>query len=150
MRQQFFGLHISWTTLLAGPPSPGSWIAGDAAKRSPVDMSYSQSQTRKRRQSSQEPCRSAAVCPLMDMNTAVGATAAFCTTLSYLPQLRKCWQTGETGDLSFAMFSVLAAGIAMWIVYGILQGDRVVIAANAVSLALLSGILYFKVREMVG
>jgi len=29
-----------------------------------------------------------------------GGVAALCTTVSYFPQLKKCWQTGETGDLS--------------------------------------------------
>ena len=50
----------------------------------------------------------------MDFVTAVGRVAAFCTTVSYFPQLKKCWQTGHTGDLSLRMLSILAAGIAMW------------------------------------
>jgi MtN3 and saliva related transmembrane protein len=86
----------------------------------------------------------------MDLVTAVGGVAAFCTTVSYFPQLRKCWQTGQTGDLSLMMFSVLAAGVALWIVYGLLKSDIVIIAANAISLALLLGILYFKLRESRG
>jgi MtN3 and saliva related transmembrane protein len=76
--------------------------------------------------------------------------AAFCTTVSYFPQLKKCWQTGHTGDLSLRMFSILAAGIAMWTLYGILKSDLVIIVANSVSLALLLGILYFKLRESTG
>ena len=44
------------------------------------------------------------------------------------------------------MFSILALGIALWIVYGVLQSDVVITTANTVSLALLSGILYFKLR----
>jgi MtN3 and saliva related transmembrane protein len=46
------------------------------------------------------------------------------------------------------MFSVLAAGVALWVVYGLLKQDWVIIAANAISLVLLGGILYFKVREL--
>jgi MtN3 and saliva related transmembrane protein len=72
--------------------------------------------------------------------------AAFCTT--YFPQLRKCWQTGHTGDLSLTMFSVLGVGVALWIVYGLMKSDVIIILANAVSLALLLGILYFKLREL--
>ena len=52
--------------------------------------------------------------PTMDLVTAVGGVAAVCTTVSYFPQLKKCWQTGHTGDLSLRMLSILAAGIAMW------------------------------------
>jgi MtN3 and saliva related transmembrane protein len=82
----------------------------------------------------------------MDITTAIGSLAAFCTTVSYFPQLKKCWQTGQTGDLSLKMFSILTAGIALWVVYGFLISDYVVIAANIVSLLLLCGILYFKLR----
>ncbi|WP_245309177.1 SemiSWEET family sugar transporter [Bradyrhizobium retamae] len=81
------------------------------------------------------------------MNTAVGLFAAVCTTVSYFPQLKKCWETGSAGDLSLKMFLILALGVATWIVYGFLQQDIVIIIANAVSLCLLLGILYFKLRE---
>jgi uncharacterized membrane protein/uncharacterized protein with PQ loop repeat len=83
----------------------------------------------------------------MHFPTLIGLLAAFCTTISYLPQLKKCWDTGSSGDLSFKMFSILAAGIALWIVYGWLQSDLVIIVANSTSLALLMGILWFKIRE---
>ena len=82
----------------------------------------------------------------MDWTTALGSIAAFCTTVSYFPQLHKCWQTGEAGDLSLKMFSILAMGVALWAVYGFLKKDYVIIAANVVSLAFLTGILYFKLR----
>ncbi|MGZ8369138.1 MAG: SemiSWEET family sugar transporter [Rhodoplanes sp.] len=84
---------------------------------------------------------------MVSLTTAVGLLAALCTTVSYLPQVKKCWETGKTGDLSLRMFSILAAGIALWIVYGVLQRDGVIIIANSVSLALLAVILYFKLRE---
>jgi MtN3 and saliva related transmembrane protein len=83
----------------------------------------------------------------MDYTTAIGGAAAFCTTVSYFPQLKKCWQTGSAGDLSFKMFAILATGVALWAVYGLLKQDLVIIGANVVSLILLLGILYFKVRE---
>jgi MtN3 and saliva related transmembrane protein len=83
----------------------------------------------------------------MDINTVIGSFAAVCTTVSYFPQLLKCWKTGEADDLSLKMFSILALGVALWAVYGFLQADKVIIAANLVSLALLAGILYFKLRK---
>jgi MtN3 and saliva related transmembrane protein len=45
------------------------------------------------------------------------------------------------------MFVTLATGVALWAVYGVLKSDFVIIIANAVSLTLLLGILYFKLRE---
>ena len=82
-----------------------------------------------------------------DMNTAVGLFAAFCTTVSYFPQLKKCWETGSAGDLSLKMFLILSLGVATWIIYGVLQKDIVIIIANSASFCLLLGILYFTLRE---
>jgi MtN3 and saliva related transmembrane protein len=67
--------------------------------------------------------------------------------VSYYPQLKKCWDTGSAGDLSLKMFLTLAAGVALWAVYGFMRSDAVIIIANSISLALLMGILYFKLRE---
>ena len=85
----------------------------------------------------------------MDFTTVIGLVAAFCTTVSYYPQLKKCWQTGSAGDLSLLMYLTLASGVALWVVYGFLVGDIVIILANAISLALQLGILYFKVQELL-
>ena len=81
------------------------------------------------------------------MNTAIGLFAAFCTTISYFPQLEKCWETSSAGDLSLKMFLILALGVTSWIVYRFLQGDLVIIIANSASLGLLLGILYCTLRE---
>jgi MtN3 and saliva related transmembrane protein len=80
------------------------------------------------------------------LTTAVGAIAALCTTVSYIPQLKKCWDTGRADDLSLNMFSLLALGIALWVAYGLLRQDVVIIIANGVSLFLLACILHFKIR----
>jgi len=84
---------------------------------------------------------------LIDLITLIGLLAAFCTTVSYYPQLKKCWATGSAGDLSLTTFITLSAGVGLWVFYGFLKSDLVIILANAVSLALLMGILYFKLRE---
>lgn len=84
----------------------------------------------------------------MDWTTTTGVLAALCTTVSYFPQLKKCWETGETGDLSVGMFLTLFAGLALWVAYGVLRNDYVVIIANSVSLCFLAGILFFKLRNM--
>ncbi|GEC17608.1 hypothetical protein NWI01_35000 [Nitrobacter winogradskyi] len=91
--------------------------------------------------------RGAGTFTAMDTATLVGFFAAFCTSVSYVPQLKKCWETGKAEDLSLMMFSVLATGVAAWIVYGIFKKDIVIIIANALSLSCLAGILWFKLRE---
>ena len=84
----------------------------------------------------------------MSFVTLVGLAAAFCTTISYIPQIRKIRESGDTEDISLTMFLILAGGIALWVVYGVLQGDGVIILANSVTLAFLSAILFFKLRNM--
>jgi MtN3 and saliva related transmembrane protein len=84
----------------------------------------------------------------MTLATLIGLVAALCTTISYIPQLKKIRETGETEDISLKMFLILAAGIALWVVYGVLQGDVVIILANSVSLMFLAAILFFKLRNM--
>lgn len=45
------------------------------------------------------------------------------------------------------MLLVLIFGLALWVVYGVLKADLVVIVANGVSLMLVAGLLYFKIRN---
>ena len=96
---------------------------------------------------SSEPWRASGRCSGMDTVTIIGLIAAFCTTFSYFPQLKKRWQTGSAGDLSLKTFATLAIGIALWVLYGFLKSDIVIILANVISFCLLIGILYFKLRE---
>ena len=85
----------------------------------------------------------------MSLVTVIGLVAAFCTTISYIPQIRKIWDSGETHDISLKMFLILTAGLALWVVYGVLQADAVIILANSVSLAFLCAILFFKIRNVM-
>lgn len=82
----------------------------------------------------------------LTMETLIGSLAAFCTTVSYLPQVRKCWTTGRADDLSLKMFLLLTVGVALWVIYGLTRGDAVIVAANSASLCFLAVILYFKLR----
>jgi MtN3 and saliva related transmembrane protein len=78
----------------------------------------------------------------------IGLCAAILTSLSYIPQVRKAWPRGSTKDLSLRMLMALTAGLVLWIIYGVLQGDWVIIAANCVGASLAGSILVFKVRDM--
>lgn len=82
------------------------------------------------------------------LETLVGLVAALCTTASYLPQVVKAWRTRSTGDLSLKMMLLLFAGLSLWVLYGFLQGDAVIILANVVSLALLANLIVFKAKEL--
>jgi MtN3 and saliva related transmembrane protein len=82
----------------------------------------------------------------MPWETFIGSTAALFTTLSYIPQVRKTWSSGETGDISLKMLLLLATGLALWLTYGLMKADWVIVAANSSSLALVLVVLSFKVR----
>jgi MtN3 and saliva related transmembrane protein len=78
----------------------------------------------------------------------IGACAAIFTSLSYIPQVRKAWPRGSTSDLSLKMLLVLTTGLVLWIGYGLLRGDWVIVAANGVGAALSATVLAFKIRDM--
>ena len=78
----------------------------------------------------------------------IGACAALFTSLSYLPQVQKAWPRGSTSDLSLKMLVVLTTGLVLWIGYGLLRRDWVIVAANTVGGALSASLLAFKIRDM--
>ena len=78
----------------------------------------------------------------------IGVCAAVLTSLSYIPQVRKAWPRGSTRDLSLHMLVVLTTGLLLWIGYGVLKSDWVIVAANSVGAALSGGVLVFKIRDM--
>jgi len=82
----------------------------------------------------------------IDLISVTGLIAGICTTLSLLPQVIKTIRTKETNDLSLYMFLFLAAGLVLWIIYGILINALPIILANLLSLILAIIILFFKIR----
>jgi len=82
----------------------------------------------------------------MEMTTLLGFAAGTLTTVSFLPQVIKAYKTRHTGDISGYMFILLLVGICLWLAYGVVMADMPIIAANGVSLVLVSIILYFKVK----
>ena len=82
----------------------------------------------------------------MDFITAIGLIAATFTTGSTLPQTLKVVKTKKTGDLSLLMYSMVVTGALLWITYGFLIGNMVLIAANSISLFFNLTVLSFKLR----
>jgi MtN3 and saliva related transmembrane protein len=78
----------------------------------------------------------------------IGILAAVLTSLSYIPQVRKAWPRGSTADLSLHMLVVLTSGLLMWVTYGVLKGDWVIVIANCVGAALSGSVLAFKIRDI--
>jgi MtN3 and saliva related transmembrane protein len=78
----------------------------------------------------------------------IGGCAALLTSLSYIPQVQKAWPRGSTADLSLKMLNALTSGLVLWIIYGLLKGDWVIIAANGVGASLSATVLACKIRDI--
>ena len=85
---------------------------------------------------------------MFNLMSMIGALAAICTSLSYIPQVKKALPRGSTGDLSVKMLSVLTLGLALWVCYGVMKGDWILVLANGVGGALSGTVLACKLRDM--
>ena len=76
----------------------------------------------------------------------VGFFAAFCTTVSFLPQVIKVYKTKSTKDISLYMFLIFTIGTFCWLIYGIIESSIPIILANTITLILSAIILLYKIK----
>jgi MtN3 and saliva related transmembrane protein len=76
----------------------------------------------------------------------IGAIAATITTLCWVPQAIKVIRTRDTAAISLVMYLMLALGVSLWLVYGILIQSWPLIGANTVTLVPVLLILALKIR----
>jgi len=77
----------------------------------------------------------------------IGYAAATMTTISFLPQLLRVVKLKSARDISLGMFLIFSTGVALWLIYGLLQHDIPLITANGITLVLALIILGFKIRH---
>jgi len=82
----------------------------------------------------------------MEIITILGLVAGSITTGSSVPQVIKTLRNKETKCLSLWMYVILMTGILLWLTYGFLTKNKVIIIPNLVSLCLTSTMLYLKIR----
>lgn len=80
----------------------------------------------------------------MEINDLIGIAAGTLTTVSFVPQVIKTWRSRSTADISFTMFLLFSAGVALWLYYGVVIHSLPVILSNVVTLALSSSIILMK------
>ena len=80
----------------------------------------------------------------MNLTTIIGLLAGLLTTLSFLPQIRKIYLTHRTRDLSLSCYLILAAGLLLWITYGILMRQVAIILPNSIIFILCMYIILMK------
>ena len=72
----------------------------------------------------------------MDFITMIGIGASALTATSLLPQLVKICREKNADEISLYMLGVLFAGVALWIYYGVLKKDMIIVISNSISLLL--------------
>jgi MtN3 and saliva related transmembrane protein len=82
----------------------------------------------------------------MDTSTLVGFIAGLFTTLAFVPQVLKIWHTKSAKDVSLLAFAAFTLGVALWLLYGILQEEPPMILWNSVTLALAVAIIGMKLK----
>jgi MtN3 and saliva related transmembrane protein len=80
----------------------------------------------------------------MDTLIVLGLVAGALTTGSTVPQVLKILKTRSARDVSTLFFLLMAAGMLLWLVYGALRSDLVIVLWNAVSFCLCVTILALK------
>ena len=73
----------------------------------------------------------------------IGFLAAILTTVAFIPQVYKVWQTKSVSGMSLTMYLIFFTGVSLWLVYGLIINSLPMILGNSITLLLTSIILYF-------
>ncbi len=73
-----------------------------------------------------------------------GHTGAVLSSITFIPQVIKAWQSKSVGDLSLLMMLIVFTSTIVWLVYGIALNLLPVIIANAIICSLSVVLIYFK------
>jgi MtN3 and saliva related transmembrane protein len=76
----------------------------------------------------------------------VGLVGGFLTTIGMVPQVWRLFKLKSAHEISLTFSLFLVAGLALWLVYGILNGLLSVIIWNGVALVLGCGMFYAKMK----
>ena len=76
----------------------------------------------------------------------LGYSAGAITSLTFLPQVIKTWKVKSAKEISLLMFVIAAVNEVMWIIYGALLDNWVIILTNIIVLSMALTMIYFKLR----
>jgi MtN3 and saliva related transmembrane protein len=76
----------------------------------------------------------------------LGLVAGTITSITFLPQVVKIWQTKSAKDLSIMMLLLLMLGVVLWLIYGLVVMSAAIIYTNSMVLAMSFIMLYFKFK----
>lgn len=76
----------------------------------------------------------------------LGYAACAVTALTFLPQVLKTWKEKSAKNVSLLMFIIAFINEVMWIAYGVLQNDMVIIVTNVIMIVMCSIMIILKLR----
>jgi MtN3 and saliva related transmembrane protein len=82
----------------------------------------------------------------MSTEILVSAAAATLTTAAFLPQALHIIRYKDTRAISLIMYVAFAAGVLLWLVFGLLIGNLPIIVSNAITLGLALAIIAMKLK----
>jgi MtN3 and saliva related transmembrane protein len=81
--------------------------------------------------------------------TIIGVIAAAFTSFGFVPQVRKMWRRRSARDVSQVTFFQMMMGYSLWLAYGVIRQDIIIVIANCVALTVLAAgvVLFYRFRE---
>jgi len=76
----------------------------------------------------------------------IGITAGILVLSSFIPQLHKGYKTKRMLDVSIYLMALIASGMFLWVIYGIIRRDPVIIGTNAAGFILNIILIILKLR----
>jgi MtN3 and saliva related transmembrane protein len=76
----------------------------------------------------------------------LGYAACTVTALTFLPQVIKTWKEKSAKNVSLMMFLIAFANEVMWIAYGVLRNDMVIIITNVIMIIMCSIMISLKLK----
>ena len=73
-----------------------------------------------------------------------GHAGAFLSSITFIPQVYKAWQSRSVGDLSIAMMFIVFSSTIVWLIYGINLNLWPVTICNSIIAVLSLVLIYFK------
>ena len=83
------------------------------------------------------------------LHLCIGSVAACCTTIAFVPQVIQSWRTRDLSGISLPMYAIFTLGVALWLIYGLLNHDWPVIIANAITVFLAGVVLLLKLKSVI-
>lgn len=76
----------------------------------------------------------------------LGYAAGAVTAFTFLPQVIKTWKEKSARNVSLLMFIIAFVNEVMWIAYGVLSNNWVIISTNIVMITMCSLMIFLKLR----